>query len=141
MLYPVKIMGTTTVTNHQSNVSSSKSNGNVNNNLPPPQQPEKLIGRRIPRLVRSPAAVDDHNNNLLTNDCTSYKNGLNGQNGIVSNNHNGTNNGKVESNLKLLSRPTDIGELNGNATKLVRIKNAGILKSPNFRMRVTSRDE
>lgn len=119
-------MGTAVLTNHQSNI-ATKSNGIINNNLPPP---EKLISstRRIPRLIRLPN-VDDHNNNLL-NDINSYKNGLNGTNG-------------TDSHAKLLSNPIHLqnGELNGHSTKIVRIRNSSILKSPNFRTRVTSGDE
>lgn len=131
MLYPVKTVGTTVLINHQSNL-APKSNGNIINHLPPP--PEKVISssRRIPRLIRS-ANVDDQNNNLL-NDITSYKNGLNGCS-------NGVN--RKESSVKLLSNSIDLqnGEMNGNSTKLVRIRNSSVLKSPNFRTRVTSGDE
>lgn len=107
-------MGTTTVTNHQSN--SSKLNGNTTS-----PSTEKLTTRRIPRLVRSGANIDDHNNNLVA-EVTSYKNGC------VT----GDMNGKVD---------VKNGEVNGNASRLVRIKKPSILKSPNFRARVTSGDE
>lgn len=129
MIYPVKTIGTTVVTNHHSNIAPKlNGNGNINNHIP---QPEKIISssRRIPRLIRS-ANVDDHNNNLL-NDITSYKNGINGSNA------------SKECHLKLLGNPIDLqnGEMNGNATKSLRSRNCGILKSPNFRTRVTSGDE
>lgn len=133
MLYPVKTMGSSMLANHQSN--ALKSNGNINTHIP---STDKIIStsRRIPRLIRS-ANVDDHNNNLL-NDISSYKNGMNGCN----NNGTTVSNGK-DSHTKLISSPIDLqnGELNGKSTKLVRIKNASILKSPNFRTRVTSADE
>lgn len=126
-------MGNVVLINHQSNV-ALKSNGNINNHIPPT---EKIIStsRRIPRLIRS-ANVDDHNNNLL-NDINSYKNGVNGCNNGLN-----VSNGK-ESHVKLLNSPIDLqnGEMNGNSTKLVRIRNSSILKSPIFRTRVTSADE
>ncbi|XP_037045695.1 probable serine/threonine-protein kinase DDB_G0278845 isoform X4 [Bradysia coprophila] len=135
MLYPsVKTMGTTVVTHHQSNI-APKSNGNVGNNHL--QQPEKVISRRIPRLVRSPNVDDHNNNNNLLNDITSYKNGLNGYN----NNNNNATNGK-ESHLKLLGHPNSLpnGDVNEKSPKLLRIRNSSILKSPNFRTRVTNGD-
>lgn len=123
-------MGNAVVTNHKSNT-APKSNGNVGNNHLHP--PEKLISRRIPRLVRS-SNVDDHNNNnnLLLNDITSYKNGLNG----YSSN---TTNGK-DGHLKFTNGLPN-GDMNGKATQLMRVKNSSILKSPNFRTRVTNCDE
>lgn len=133
MLYPsVKTIGNTVVTNHQSKIATTKTNGN---HLQPP---EKLVSRRIPRLVRSPN-VDDHNNNnnLLSNITTSYTNGLNGCN----NNSIATK----ESHLKLLGHPNDLpnGDINGTkSTKLLRLRNSSILKSPNFRTRLmTNGDE
>lgn len=120
-------MGTAMVTNHPANV-STKSNGTGNNHIP---SAEKLIARRIPRLVRT-ANIDDHNNNLLSE---SYKNGMNGctakSNGV---------NGK-ESHLKMFNHDVQNGEMNGNSSKLMRMKNSNILKSPNFRTRVISGDE
>lgn len=122
-------MGTVTLTNHQ-----SKSNGIINSNHLPPSGKLISSSRRIPRLVRS-ANVDDHNNNLV-NDIASNKNGVNGTVNI-----NGVNGKEIHTKMLSNSIQMENGEVNGNSTKLQRIRNSRNLKSPNFRTRVTSGDE
>lgn len=141
MLFPVKTVGTTVLTNHQSNL-VPKSNGNTNNHSR--ESPSEKIfasSRRIPRLIRSPNVVDDHNNNLFNESVTSYKL----QNGTNNCNDLNLSNGK-ECHLNLINNSNRQnallnGQINGNSTKIIRMRNSNILKSPNFRTRVKSEDE
>lgn len=140
MLYPAKTTGITVLANHQSNF-VSKSNGNISNHSQEIAS-EKLISssRRIPRLIRSPNVVDDHNNNNLLNDITSYKL-QNGNSGINVSNDSKISNGK-DYHLNLVNNSNkQNGQINGNSTKIVRMRNCNILKSPHFGTRVKSEDE
>lgn len=120
--------------NHQSNI-VPKSNGNViNHSRESPSEKVFSSSRRIPRLIRLPNVVDDHNNNLFTESITSYKL----QNGINCNDSNLTN-GK-DCHLNLINNRQN-GQMNGHPTKIVRLKNPNVIKSPNFRTRVKSEDD